>query len=50
MVIGQAEPGEELELLETLHDRDVVTIQVEDLEVGQLGHLEHPDQPVVLRR
>ena len=48
MVVGDAQPGEEFQLLEAFHDGDVVAAQVQDLEVGQLGHLEHPDQPVVL--
>ena len=48
VVVGDAQPGEEFQLLEAFHDGDVVAAQVQDLEVGQLGHLEHPDQPVVL--
>jgi hypothetical protein len=48
VVVGEAEPGEQLQLLEALHDGDVVAAQVEDLQVAQLRHLEHPDEPVVL--
>ena len=50
-VVGcQAEPGEQLELLETLHGDDGVVGQVQDLEVAQLGHLEHAQELVVLGR
>ncbi len=47
-VVGRkAEPGEQLELLEALHGDDGVAGQVEDLQVAQLRHLEHAQQPVV---
>ena len=41
-VAGQTEPSQELEVLEAFHGDDGIASQVEDLEVGQFGHLEHP--------
>ena len=48
VIVGKTEPGQELQLLEALHDGDVVAGQVQDFDVTQFGHLEHSNKPVVL--
>ena len=48
VVGGEAEPGEKLELLETLHGDDAVPGQVEDLQVTELADLKHAEETVVL--
>ena len=47
VVIGEAEPGEKVDLLETLDGDNVVVGQIEDLEMMKLAHLEHPHQLIV---
>ena len=47
-VRGQTEPGEKFELFQAFHRHDAIVRQVQDLQVAQLGHLEHAQELVVL--
>ena len=61
VVVGQTEPGQQVDVLQTLDAHQVVTRKIKNLEIGQitigqylshlemmkLGHLEHPHQLVV---
>ena len=43
VVVGQAEPGEEVDVLEPLYRDDVIVGQVQDFQVVKFTNLEHPD-------
>ena len=49
-VVGQAQPGQQFELFEAVHELNVVIGQVEDLQMVQLADLGHPHQFVIAGR
>ena len=47
VIVGETQPCEKIDLLESFNSVDVVTGQVEYFQMMKLAHLEHPPQLVV---